>query len=734
MAKTFVTVASSLLTLSLLACNSSVPTSDPQPDAQNLTGGGVGLTLNAYASLQVTTPGFTNRSVRHINGLAYTEVLVPSSSVQLKKDASFRIVRGLADGNCYSFQSLNFPNDYLRHSGSRIRKDSFENSDTFKRDATWCSRVGLSGVGVSFESLNFPGRYLRHIASELWLAQSGGPLPSDNPTNFNQDASWNVITPWWKNGVDLPLEARSLQVTTPGLTNRYLRHFLSQGFTEAVTASSDSTLKSDASWRIVTGLADPACYSLQSANITNSYLRHSAFRLRIDPLENSDLYRKDATFCAQPGLSGTGVSLESLNLPGQFIRHASSEVWLSSGAGARPSDGATGFAQDASWNVAAPWSTATGGDVLPPAPAGRINLRVLNATNGAYPSDQIYWAVIGFNPANNALSYVNPSGNLIAANPTDNDAPGRLTKNGINYANYFNRVSEAGTITLPKMYGARMFLSVGTPMFIKILGVPGGVGFAGPDINNPTDPNSDVLFDFTEFTYNDIGFFGNTTRVDQFGFPLRLRLVGFDGFDRTLGENVSRAQIFSDFGNSPQTQFRNLVRSPYRIVAPKAGDFAPGRAQGNYFDGYINQVWDAYRSRDLVVGTNAGTFRGRVSGNDFVFSKNNGPANIVIRGKPTTQNVFEANGPLASGTDDEKIIEAQIAAALNRHLLIDVDPAQWSDAGTYYRNAPANFFAKFWHDRSIDGLAYGFAYDDVRNKSTLLQNTQPRQVDVIVAW
>jgi hypothetical protein len=307
---------------------------------------------------------------------------------------------------------------------------------------------------------------------------------------------------------------------------------------------------------------------------------------------------------------------------------------------------------------------------------------------------------------------------VVSANPADNDAPNRVTKNGVNYANYFNRVSDAGTLTLPKMYGARMFLSVGTPMFIKILGVPGGVGFAGPDINNPSDPNQDVTFDFTEFTFNDLGYFGNTTRVDQFGFPLRMRLVAGGGYDRTVGENVSRAQILSDFENIQPTEFRSLVRRPYRVVAPAKGSFGISGPNRAYFDGYVNQVWDYYR----------------VTGNDFVFSKDGGSSGLYIRGKPSTQNVLEASGSLASGNSDELVVQAQIAAALNRHLLINVDPSQWSNSAAYYPAAPANFYAKFWHDRSIDGLAYGFAYDDVRAKSTLLQNPQPRQVDFIIGW
>ncbi len=146
----------------------------------------VKLPVGELKSFQVTTPGYTDRYLRQTNSLGYTAVVSTSSSESLRKESSFRIVSGLANGNCYSLESQNLPGRYLRHFNSRIRLDSSDNSDTFKRDATWCARPGLSGQGVSFESLNFGGRYLRHANSELWNDPNTGG-------SFAQDASWNVV-------------------------------------------------------------------------------------------------------------------------------------------------------------------------------------------------------------------------------------------------------------------------------------------------------------------------------------------------------------------------------------------------------------------------------------------------------------------------------------------------------------------------------------------------------------
>ena len=120
-----------------------------------------------------------------------TEVVDGGSNATLKQDATFKLVPGLAESSCYSFESRNYPGQYLRHFNSRVRRDASDGSTVFQQDATFCAQPGLSGTGVSFESFNFPGRYLRHAASEVWTA-SGIGTSWDSPVSFNEDSSWNV--------------------------------------------------------------------------------------------------------------------------------------------------------------------------------------------------------------------------------------------------------------------------------------------------------------------------------------------------------------------------------------------------------------------------------------------------------------------------------------------------------------------------------------------------------------
>jgi YVTN family beta-propeller protein len=76
------------------------------------------------------------------------------------------------------------------------------------------------------------------------------------------------------------------------------------------------------------GLADSRCVSLESAATPGQWLRHQGYRLRRSPNDGSDLFKNDATFCPEAGLSGTGVTLRSKNFPANVLRHRGVELWI----------------------------------------------------------------------------------------------------------------------------------------------------------------------------------------------------------------------------------------------------------------------------------------------------------------------------------------------------------------------------------------------------------------------
>ncbi|WP_256255413.1 beta-1,3-glucanase family protein [Actinomadura madurae] len=74
-----------------------------------------------------------------------------------------------------------------------------------------------------------------------------------------------------------------------------------------------------------------------------------------------------------------------------------------------------------------------------------------------------------------------------------------------------------------------------------------------------------------------------------------------------------------------------------------------------------------------------------------------------------------------------------MCSALNRHVA-HLPRSQWSDPALFYNAAPANYYAKFWHDHAIGRLAYGFPYDDYAGRSSFISHGDPRYLLVAVGW
>ncbi|WP_307166967.1 AbfB domain-containing protein [Streptomyces rishiriensis] len=163
-------------------------------DASQASTTPVTLPVGQYHSLRVTTPGHTDRYLRHRDGAVFTEVVTGGSDALLKNDATWKVVPGLAAGGCYSFESRNYPGQYLRHRDYRVYRES-GSTDLFRADATFCPVRGANGA-VRLSAYNFPEQYLRHFNAELWLATPGGAHAWDNPVLFTEDTTWSVEAPW----------------------------------------------------------------------------------------------------------------------------------------------------------------------------------------------------------------------------------------------------------------------------------------------------------------------------------------------------------------------------------------------------------------------------------------------------------------------------------------------------------------------------------------------------------
>jgi fibronectin type 3 domain-containing protein len=358
--------------------------------------------------------------------------------------------------------------------------------------------------------------------------------------------------------------------------------------------------------------------------------------------------------------------------------------------------------------------------------AGGFPLTLQNNTQGAWADNQIYVFIIGQSQPGQ-WSYVKADGTLAPINHLEASAPGHLTKNGQNYANMSFTIAAASTVLIPPhLQGARIYISLGSPLYIPIASDDSGWG--GPNVNNPNDPNANTYFDWYEFTYvaGQVPFGGNTTQVDQFGFPMTARLQqNAIGYDQTVGITLTRAQVYAQYAASVGPVFESLA-NPYRILAPRTSPaFQPGGVEAADLQPVIDQTWNYYSTHPFVLTRLGQTFQGQVIGNQLIFTKDG--AGPYVLNKPTTTDVLQCSGALApaGGAAAELELGAEFAAAFNRGVAMNT--ADWYQPSTYYHSSLENDYAAFFHSISIDQRAYGFAYDDVNDQSAvkILPNANP---------
>lgn len=373
----------------------------------------------------------------------------------------------------------------------------------------------------------------------------------------------------------------------------------------------------------------------------------------------------------------------------------------------------------------------SGGTPTPPSGDGRFPVLFKNNTRGSFNDSQIFVYGLAMNEQGQWCHFL-PDGTMVPVNPADANAPGHLTKNGINYANYAFPISQAGNFRMPSyVTGGRFYISVGSPMYIPI----GNNAWGGPDLGNPSDPNTDVVFDWYEFTYafQKIPFGGNTSQVDMFGLPMTAELKqDAIGYDQTVGISLTRDQVFAQYAGSVAPAFDALANR-YRIVAPYKGAFRPGATQAGYLQPVIDQVWGYYTGTPFKLQRLGDVFAGSVVNGRLQFTKNgNGPFYIS---KPSSVDVFSCSGALATGSTVELELEAEFCAAFNRGVAMDT--ASWAKPAAYYATLTKNDYAMFFHTIGLQHRAYGFAYDDVDDQSSvkILPNANPpSSLTISIGW
>ncbi|MFC5220151.1 beta-1,3-glucanase family protein [Streptomyces coerulescens] len=358
----------------------------------------------------------------------------------------------------------------------------------------------------------------------------------------------------------------------------------------------------------------------------------------------------------------------------------------------------------------APYALAgTPAGVDAPAAAGPLPLTIVNGS-GSFDNANVHLYIVG-----------NQDGKQVRLTPDGNLAPIALSDNGSDgFTDYAISLSGGETrLSLPYMSG-RIYVALGEKL--KFKAVADGNGNAAlqyPAGWVASDPNYPVLHDCAEFTYNASGMFCNTTMVDMFSVPMSIRLTGAK--DQTTGKLRSGGRAAAFAAVREAEAFAKLVVDDTRVIAPGHGLDA-GLFAKDYFAPYIDEVWSTYTGRDMTVTTNAGKFTGRVRGDRFTFD---GPAQVSFA-KPSTRDVLFCDGNLAAPNDGTTgPVAAVLGAGFNRSTLLSHPAQPTTDPATFYGTDLTNHYAGAMHAATEDGKAYGFAFDDVADFASYIQDTAP---------
>ena len=300
------------------------------------------------------------------------------------------------------------------------------------------------------------------------------------------------------------------------------------------------------------------------------------------------------------------------------------------------------------------------------------------------------------------------------------------------------------TVTVPHLAGSRIWFSVdGTLTFL----LNPGPALVEPSVTNPSDPNTNLSWDFCEFTFNPAELFVNISYVDFVCLPISLSLTNTSNTTQYVSGMASNgldtvcqglvAQTATDSAGWSSLIVPNPSGGSLRALSPNNGITLNPSLFTNYFQPYVNQVWSQYTNSPLSIDTQAtwGTVAGQVSPSTSLLTF----GTSLTFTQPSTADIFSCStGPFAVGSNIELgALIARLSAAFNRStLLIDsVEPS--ASPGQYYQNPITNHYARIVHAANLDGIGYAFPYDDVTptngvNQSGSVQDPNPQLLTVAV--
>ncbi|WP_245566863.1 glycoside hydrolase family 64 protein [Jonesia quinghaiensis] len=362
--------------------------------------------------------------------------------------------------------------------------------------------------------------------------------------------------------------------------------------------------------------------------------------------------------------------------------------------------------------LAAP-AHAAGPDVLP-----------ITIANNSGLNDDVHLYVLGTDLASGKLGWVDAAGTFHAW-PAGSNPPSAAPDASIDGTT----TGKSTTLKVPRGFSGRVYFSFGEELPFSLT----QDGLVQPAPWAPGDPTEDILFDWTEFTYNDAGLWINSSQVDMFALPHAVSVTGADGKTSTTGQVVpgGREAVVDTLAADPVWAGSVITRDDgtvLRVLAPgKAASV--GLMSKNYLDSYISTAWASYTDRDLKVTPFSDrpevTFTGRTSGSTMRFTDSSG-ATVASFDRPSSADVWGCDGALHAPNDQVVgPIARTLCAALTRGTLGDSTAEPVTDAAKFYQGDVVNKYGKAVHAAMEDGRAYAFAFDDVGAFESLVHSGNP---------
>ncbi|MFF1407267.1 glycoside hydrolase family 64 protein [Streptomyces sp. NPDC058294] len=350
----------------------------------------------------------------------------------------------------------------------------------------------------------------------------------------------------------------------------------------------------------------------------------------------------------------------------------------------------------------------------------------LKITNNSGRSDQVYVYDLGTQLSSGRQGWADANGTFHAW-PAGGNPPTPAPDAAIPGP----AAGQSTTIRVPKFSG-RIYFSYGQKLDFRL--TTGGL--VQPAVQNPSDPNRNILFNWSEYTLNDSGLWLNSTQVDMFSAPYAVGVQRADGSVSTTGHLKSGG--WTGFFNALRGQpggWANLIQTRsdgtvLRALSPLYG-VETGALPANVMDDYVNRVWQKYTTSTLTVTPFANDpntkYYGRVSGGVMNFTNSAG-AVVTSFQKPDASSIFGCHKLLDAPNDNVRgPISRTLCAGFNRStLLVNPDQPDTTTAN-FYQDTVTNHYARKIHAQMADGKAYAFAFDDVGNQESLVHDGSPQQ-------